>query len=197
MYRIVTRLFLLSALMALPFAVALGRGEDPSAGPTAAGQSAADVLRSFTGADGALMPAGVISKPIQSGNLATMLTYPSDGVVVLDLTGSQLRSAFERSVSLFPQSNVGFLQISGFIVSFSKTESSNSRVTGVTADGSKLEDARIYEVAMPSSLAKGELGYSDLWEKAKVARSYEKSDLGSVLAGKKASPSSPRWLPQG
>jgi 2',3'-cyclic-nucleotide 2'-phosphodiesterase (5'-nucleotidase family) len=191
------RTALLFAFLAFAVVIALGRIDDPSTGATLAGQSAADALREFSDAAGALVPAGAISKPIQKTDLASMLAYPSDGVVVLQLSGSQLHEAFERSISLYPQPNVGFLQVAGFAITFSRTAPPNSRVLNVMLDGVKLEDSRSYEVAMPSSLANGELGYSDLWEKAKVVRTYEKADLGSVLAGKRASPSALRWLPQG
>ncbi len=188
------RLWTLLGLLILGSAIAFADTDDLSTGPTSAGQSAADALKEYAHADGALIPAGVLAKPIQKNDLATMLTSLSDGLVVIELSGSQLRTAFERSVTLFPQPNVGFLQVSGFEITFNKAGPLNSRVTDVTVNGSKLEDGRTYEIAMPTSLQRGQLGYSNLWDKAKVVRTFEKVDLGSVLRGKHVSQSSPRWL---
>ncbi len=187
----------LVALLCALFCAARGIAEDSSTGASAAGQSAADALHVYTGAEGALIPAGLISKPAVKSNLASILTYPTDGVEVLDLTGAQIKEAFERSISLYPESNVGFLQVSGFNITFSKSGPPNGRVASVFVNGTKLDEAHTYEVAMPQSLASGELGYSGLWDKAKVVRTYEKADLGTVFAGKKITPSAPRWQPAG
>jgi 2',3'-cyclic-nucleotide 2'-phosphodiesterase (5'-nucleotidase family) len=183
-----------SGLLLIACLVAFAAGDDPSAGPTVAGQSVADVLKDFSHADGALVPAGVIASPLQHNDLSTMLASESDKLVVVDLTGAQLKTAFEKSVMLYPQPNVGFLQVSGFEITFGKSGSLNSRVTDVQLNGSKLEESRTYEIAMPSSLQRGQFGYSDIWDKAKIVRTFEKADLGSVLRGKHVSQSQPRWL---
>ncbi|HWD41761.1 MAG TPA: 5'-nucleotidase [Fimbriimonas sp.] len=178
-------------------AVLASENDKPDRGPTTIGQSAADALKSFASAQGALLPAGLIGKPISKDDLSTILDYPKDEVVVLSLTGSQLKEAFERSLLLFPEPNVGFLQVSGFEITFDKNGQANSKVTLVTVEGSKLEDTRKYDVAMPSSLQRGQLGYSHLWDKAKVVRTFPHSSMLDVLKGKHPSSSSPRWLPQG
>jgi 2',3'-cyclic-nucleotide 2'-phosphodiesterase (5'-nucleotidase family) len=171
--------------------------EDPTLGATNAGQAVADVLKSFAGADAALIPAGVIAKSLQKNDLSTVLTFPTDGVIVIELTGSQVKTAFERSVALLPQPNVGFLQLAGFEVTYNPDASPNSRVTNVTLNGSKLEDGRSYDVAMPTSLQRGQLGYSNLWDKAKIVRSFAKANLGTVLKGQHVASSPSRWLRQG
>jgi len=171
--------------------------EDPALGATAPGQTIADTIKSFTSADAAFVPAGEISKPYQKNDLTTVLNFPADGIVILSLTGAQIKQAFERSLLTFPDPNVGFLQVSGFEITFNKNSSVDSRVTSVTVNGSKLEDAHHYEVAMPTSLQRGQLGYSNLWDKAKVVRNFENVTLGTILKGKHSAPSSPRWQEQG
>jgi len=171
--------------------------DDPSIGPTSPGQAVADAVKTYTSAEAALVPAGDLSKPIQKGQLATTLNFPDDGVVVLSLSGSQIRQALERSLLTFPEPNVGFLQVSGFQINFNKNAEVNSRVTSVTVNGSKLEDAHYYDVAMPTSLQRGQLGYSNLWDKAKVVRNFNNATLEGILKGKHSSPSSPRWQEQG
>jgi 2',3'-cyclic-nucleotide 2'-phosphodiesterase (5'-nucleotidase family) len=184
------------SVLAVTLCSAWASGSDPQVGATETGQAAADALKTYTSADGAFLPADLIGKPFAGSDLATILSYPTETFAVLTLTGSQIRKAFERSALLYPQPNAGFLQVSGFEISFSKRAVPNSRVTAVTINGSKLEDARKYEIAMPTSLQKGQLGYSDLWESAKVYRTFGKVTIQDVLAGKHSSSSSLRWLQQ-
>ena len=72
-----------------------GKTDDPTLGATAPGQAIADSVKNYTSAEAALIPAGEISKPLQKNDLASTLNFPSDGVVVVSLTGAQLKKAFE------------------------------------------------------------------------------------------------------
>lgn len=174
----------------------------PSGGPNEDGfdvgahadsQCAADAIREFASTDGAFLAAGLLKKNYQKDNLSTLLQYPTNTVVVLSLTGNQIRAAFERSVSAYPQPSEIFLQISGFEVTFKKSGAPNSRITNILVNGAKLEDTKSYEVAMPSSLAHGGLGYFKIWENAKTVKTFDKSTLEQILKGKKGSDSPPRW----
>jgi hypothetical protein len=171
--------------------------EDPAdLGSHQPSQAAADVLREFAGTDGAFLAAGLVKESFQRDNLASLLQYPSDDVVVVNLTGAQIRQAFERSLSLLPQSNTSFLQISGFEVAYSRGAAPGSRIVGVTADGSRLEEERVYSIAMPSSLGRGGLGYFKIWDKSKIARTLEGTTMEDVLKGKRFVATSPRWQSQ-
>jgi 2',3'-cyclic-nucleotide 2'-phosphodiesterase (5'-nucleotidase family) len=167
--------------------------DSAEAGPHLPSQAAADVLRSHAGTDGAFLAAGLVKDSYSKDNLATLLQYPTDEVMVLNLTGAQIRQAFERSVSLFPQPNSSFLQISGFEVRFNKNAPPNNRVTSVTAGGSSLDDGRTYSVAMPSNLGRGGLGYFKVWDKAKIVKTLPGVTMEDVLRGKRFAESSPRW----
>ncbi len=173
--------------------VAFGQVENSAHAPS---QAAADVLRDFTGADGAFLAAGLVKDSFSKDNLATLIQYPSDEIVVLALTASQIRQAMERSLSLYPQPNTSFLQISGFEVTFSKNAAPNNRVISITSAGNKLDEAKIYHIAMPSSLGRGGLGYFKIWDKSKIIKTYEKVTVESVLEGKKSTETAPRWIPQ-
>ncbi len=160
-------------------------------------QSAADVLRTFAGADGAFLAADQVkSTPTYSKqNLATLLSYPADQLVVVNLTGAQLKQAFERSHSLYPQENSSFLQLSGFEVTFNKSAEPNSRVVKATADGSPLDDHKTYTVAMPRLLGNGVLGYFKVWDKGQISKTFDNT-IESILLGKPYVATSPRWSPQ-
>jgi len=171
--------------------------ERADVGANNAAQAAADAIRSAAGTDGAFVAAGFLKDSFNKENLATMLQYPTDDIVVVNLSGDQIRQAFERSLSLYPQPNQSFLQISGFEVTFKKTGAPNSRIVSITANGSKLEDGKTYSVAMPSMLARGGLGYFKVWDKDKIVRTVSGTTVEDALKNKRSSESSPRWQPQG
>ena len=171
----------------------IAKAEDgPDVGAHSASQSAADVIRDFAQADGAFLAAGILKKNYSKDNLATLLQYPTNTVVVIGLTGRQIRLAFERSLSLYPQPNEGFLQISGFDVTFKKNGAPDNRIVSIVASGAKLDEAKTYNIAMPSTLAHGGLGYFKIWENAKTVRKFD-ATVEDVLRGKRATETSPRW----
>jgi 2',3'-cyclic-nucleotide 2'-phosphodiesterase (5'-nucleotidase family) len=167
--------------------------ENKETGGYGPGQEAADVLKDFTNSDGALLAAGLIKDGFKKGDdLSALLLYPQDEIMVLKLTGAQLKAAFERSVSLYPQPNTSFLQISGFDVTFSKSSPPGSRVQSMRAGGAPIDLNRVYTVAMPASLGRGGLGYFKIWDTPNIAKTLTQS-VESVLKGKPSSGSSPRW----
>jgi len=103
-----------------------------------------------------VIPAGELS----AARVAGLLVYPEDKITVLTLKGDQVRQALERSVSLEPLPNKGFLQVSGLVVWFDQGAPANSRVVRILlADGTPINPTGTYRVAMPAGLAKGGLGY--------------------------------------
>lgn len=170
----------------LPFA-----GPDTeSFGPA---QAAADHLRTAAKADIAFLPAGVLKSAFKSGDLAGLVAFPTDEVVVSSLTGSQIKQALERSIALYPSPNHGFLQVSGLNVTFSKSANPNKRIVSVTMAGANLDDAKKYRVAMPSLLANGGLGYFTIWGKGDIVETLANKNLETVLKGKSGTDPSPRW----
>jgi 2',3'-cyclic-nucleotide 2'-phosphodiesterase (5'-nucleotidase family) len=170
--------------------------DSPDTGGHGPSQDAADLIRQHAATDGAFLAAGLVKESFDRGNLASLLQYPTDEIVVLELTGAQVRSAFERSVSLFPQPNQSFLQISGFEVVFRRSGPPNSRIVSIGVNGSSLEDAKTYTIAMPSSLARGGLGYFKIWDRTHIKRTIEGVTAETLLQGKPVVGSSSRWSPQ-
>lgn len=189
----VMRRALVGLLLLLASALALPQ-EGPDVGAHTASQSAADVLRQFAGTDAAVIAAGLLNKNFDQDNLATLIQYPTDGIVVLNLTGAEIKQALERSVSLYPQPNPSFLQLSGIEATFSKNAPIGQRIVSATIGGSKLDEKKTYTVAMPESLGQGGSGYFKIWDTSKIAKSFDKATVESVLKGKRVSESSPRWL---
>jgi 2',3'-cyclic-nucleotide 2'-phosphodiesterase (5'-nucleotidase family) len=130
--------------------------------------------------------------------LKRLLTAPpTEGVAVVRITGKDLRSALNRSLSLYPRKNQGFLQLSGITVAFDPARDEDDRITDVRVGGEALKDDRVYTAAMPESLVKGGLGYFKLWDpksaKAVTGAGGAKSTLLDVvtqrLKDSKAAPS--------
>jgi 2',3'-cyclic-nucleotide 2'-phosphodiesterase (5'-nucleotidase family) len=157
-------------------------------------QAAADILAERAKADGAFLAAGLVKESFLADNLATLLQYPEDEIVIVGLKGSQIRQAFERSLSLYPQQNTSFLQISGFEVAFDPNAPSGSRVKRATANGSPIDENRTYNIAMPASLGRGGLGYFKIWDKSKIVSTLPELSMEKALTGAKLTTTSPRWI---
>lgn len=179
-------------VIALAGAWAFALSEGPGTEAHLPSQAAADVLREQTGADGAFLAAGLVRESYKSDNLASLIQYPTDEVVLVQLKGSQIRQAFERSVSLYPQPNSSFLQISGFEVTFSKSAAAGQRIMSIMAGSARLDDEKQYVVAMPNTLGRGGLGYFKIWDKSKIVKTAPLTVEG-MLKGKKFAETSPRW----
>jgi 2',3'-cyclic-nucleotide 2'-phosphodiesterase (5'-nucleotidase family) len=179
-------------LLVLCFVLAFGQ-ESAETGSHPASQAAADILRDFAGTDGAFMGAGLENKTFDKDNLATLVQYPTDAVVIMNLTGNEIKLALERSVSLYPQSNPNFLQLSGIEATFNKNGMPGQRIVSVTVNGSKLDEKHTYTIAMPQSLSRGGLGYFKIWDTSKIAKTFDKVTVESLLKGKHATDTSPRW----
>jgi len=151
------------------------------------GDLIADAVRQTAGADVALVAADEIdeNKRIPAGKVDTnaiisALSFAddtSDTVVILNLTGTQLISAAERSVSRAPQSFDGFMQISGLQIRYNPSQSEGKRVSLVGVGGSEIQAGKTYRVATTRPVAGGSLGYFQIWKSKDIA-----SDTGVSIA---------------
>lgn len=183
-----------TGLLAVVSLCAWAQQRGPAVDSHGPSQAAADILREVANADGAFLAAGLVKESFQNDDLATLMQYPDDEIVVIGITGAQIRQAFERSISLFPQPNTSMLQISGFEVVFDPNAEPNKRIKRVSANGSALEDGKTYNIAMPSSLGRGGLGYFKIWDKTKIVSTVAGTTVEKALAGKKLVASPARWV---
>ena len=188
MGRFVTGLVAAAACLAAAF-------EGPGTEAHLPSQAAADLLREAAGADGAFLAAGLVKEAYQANDLSSILQYPTDELVTVGLKGSQIKQAFERAVSLYPEQNTSFLQISGFEATFSKGAAPGQRILSITAGGARLDESRTYMVAMPNTLGRGGLGYFKIWDKSKIVKTHGQT-VEDVLKGKKYVETAPRWSAQ-
>lgn len=135
-----------------------------------------DAVRDASGADAAWLPAAAFSELTLSKDAAPaewvsrLLPYRDDRIVVLKLTGEQIKQALERALTLYPQPNAGFLQVSRLQVTFDPAKPVGERVVRVLVNKAELDPARTYRVATSATLAYGALGYFKVWERSAVEK---------------------------
>lgn len=178
-----TKTKMLLAMVCVGCLAALAFAQDAGLECHPVAQAAADAIRDLAGTDGAFVAAGLLKEGTLKGDLAGIFQYPTDDIVVVRLTGAEVRQALERSVSTYPASSRSFLQLSGFVVTLSASRPAESRILDVVVDGKKLDPNATYEVAMPESLARGALGYFRIWNSSRIVRSLH-TTIESALKGK-------------
>lgn len=183
--RVLTTLLAVFALIAT-----IAWADEPDSGPNGPAQVAADVIKDAAGADAAFIAGGLFKTGKES--LSSLMQYPTDTIMVVGLTGSQIKQAIERSLSVYPQPNPSFLQISGMEVHFNKNSPSLQRVASIQIGGMKMEDSKTYQIAMPSTLAKGGYGYFKIWKDDMITKSLPKT-LGEALKGHRIADTAPRY----
>jgi len=151
------------------------------------GDLVADAIRDSGRADAALLPASELrSVTIPPGHIDSQqlvdalraASDDSDTVVLVRLTGSQIKKALTHGLSRLPAPYDGFLQVSGLRVTYA-TGDHGAMVSSITLSGSssELSDSQTYTVATSRLLADGALGYFEIWGKNDISR-----DTGTPLS---------------
>ncbi|RNF40321.1 bifunctional metallophosphatase/5'-nucleotidase [Planococcus salinus] len=101
--------------------------------------------------------------PITVGEVISVLPF-GNTLATMELTGAEIKEAFEISVGNYPNENGGFLHVSGGQVRFDSSQPAGERVVSVSyeeEDGTftELEDAETYTIATNAFTAKGGDGY--------------------------------------
>lgn len=114
-------------------------------------------------ADVALTNAGGIRTQLKAGditkkNLYTLLPFPNT-LVVIEVTGEELRQALESGVSKVETGEGRFPQISGMSFTYNPSKPSGQRVVEVKVGGQPLDLKKTYKVATNDFLATGGDGY--------------------------------------
>jgi 2',3'-cyclic-nucleotide 2'-phosphodiesterase (5'-nucleotidase family) len=178
----------------------------PDKTETAWGRLATDALQAATGANLALIHAGVLNSgslkagAIEAGDITALLAFPEDEVVTITITGAQLRAGLERAVQAYPTGSRAFLHGAGFRAAFNTQAPTNRRITMVRVNGQEVKDSDSFTVAMPVSLAEGGAGYYTIWN-AQGAR-HSRTTLGAAIVnfvrgrGEITPDNAPRIAPQ-
>lgn len=147
---------------------------------TALGCIVTDAMRIYSKADIAFVLASDLKKitPINAGEvdstqITAALAYPNDTISTIKLTGTQIINALNKSLFIYPNSYMGFMQISGISVTFNPQKSVRDKVVDIKIKKENIDPEHIYTVAMPTSLANGAGGYWKIWGKDIEKQQFE------------------------
>lgn len=117
--------------------------------------------------------------PITVGEVISVLPF-GNTLATMELSGAEIKQAFETSLKEYPKENGGFLHVSGAKVQFDSAKPAGKRVISIAyenIDGTytDIQDAKMYTIATNAFTAKGGDGYEGL------KKAYEEgrvTDLG-------------------
>ncbi len=143
------------------------------AGETALGDLVADAQRAATGAQIALMNSGGIRADLPKGEITWAMLYAvqpfENQLVVLTLTGAQVREALEQGVGRAGRA----VQVSGLTFGYDPNAPEGSRVTSVTLeDGGPLSADSTYRVVVNDFMWGGGDRFAVLKEAQAVKETY-------------------------
>jgi 5'-nucleotidase/UDP-sugar diphosphatase len=172
-------------------------GENVRRKETNLGNFIADIMRSSSGADAALINGGSIRVSIRKGEMRAKDIYsalPFDNyIVAIKLTGKQMKEALEHGVSGVENEEGRFPQVSGLTFKYSPSEKRGSRIKEISVAGKAIQSDRGYIVATNDFMAVGGDGYKAFGEAIKSSKDF--SVVGGMMKGEKVVYSdSSRWL---
>jgi 2',3'-cyclic-nucleotide 2'-phosphodiesterase (5'-nucleotidase family) len=137
----------------------------------------ADIFADVSGADVAFVHSGSLRKDLPSGDVARvdiLDTYPFvDSIVVLRMTGDQIRRALEQSLTL----ERGLLQVSGIEIVYDLSKPERQRLVSLRREGEPIEAAEELDVAVSGFLAEGGDLYDSFPEATKLRTLGKVSDV--------------------
>lgn len=140
-----------------------GARENVRTKETNLGNLSADAVRSASGADVGFVNGGNIRTSIPVGDITfgkVAELFPFGNTVqVKKITGADLIKVLEISVSGYPATQGGFLQVSGLSYVFDPSQAVGSRIVEVTVGDSPLDTTAEYTVAINDFLGIGGDGY--------------------------------------
>jgi 5''-nucleotidase/2'',3''-cyclic phosphodiesterase and related esterases len=147
-----------------------------------------DAIRNVEKCDAAIMhgsafgDATIAKGKCSADDLLKAVQYREDNVVIVKLSGAQIRKALENGLKLYPQKSPEFLQVSGLTLTVDPGAEKEKRIVEVRVGSSKLEDGKKYLIAMPSPLANGALGYYKIWDKSQAVDHETSKTVGQAVS---------------
>ncbi len=133
----------------------------------AIGNLIADAMRTLVEADAAITNGGGIranrvyapGTQLTRKDVITELPF-GNVVMMLALTGTQIRAALENGVSQVAEKAGRFPQVSGIRFTYDLTRERGQRIVDIAVGGAPLDERRVYKVALPDFLQVGGDGYT-------------------------------------
>ena len=138
------------------------------------GDLVADAFRWKTGADIGVINSGGIRANLPAGNVTKgdmMAIFPfGNQLQVAEISGVKIYEMLEHSVTAYPDTFGGFLQVSGIRFTFSPNNPVGSRVSDIYINGSPLVNDKIYTLATVDFLLVGGDDYEMLKKLSIIAK---------------------------
>ncbi|HPZ09720.1 MAG TPA: 5'-nucleotidase [Candidatus Eremiobacteraeota bacterium] len=137
---------------------------NPFTSQTMVGSFLTQCIKELSGAEIAILCSSGIKGSIYKGTtdssvLPNLFYFPEDKVVLIELTGRQIKEIMERSIADYPDESVNFLQVSGLIGTFDTSLPAGQRIIDIYIGGNIIDLKRNYRVAVDDKLASGFSGY--------------------------------------
>jgi 2',3'-cyclic-nucleotide 2'-phosphodiesterase (5'-nucleotidase family) len=136
--------------------------------PSPLGRFIAEAMRERLAADIGLLNGGAIrgnrvipAGPLTRGDFRALLPFDNT-IVLLEVAGSAIAQALERSVGALPRPAGHFLQVAGLRYEVDPGSPPGRRISAIDVQGAPLDPGRAYRVAVPDFLARGGDGYAML-----------------------------------
>ncbi|MDL2206834.1 bifunctional metallophosphatase/5'-nucleotidase, partial [Eubacteriales bacterium OttesenSCG-928-N13] len=130
------------------------------------GDFACDAFVQVTGADIALLNGGNIRKTVPAGDITIRNVnevFPfANYIVVLNISGEQIKAMLEHGYSNLPETSGGFPQIGGMTVTVDISKPKGERVSDLMIGGAPVEPSKLYQLVTNDFLAAGGDGYEML-----------------------------------
>jgi len=154
-------------------------------GEAALGNLFADALRAHFSADAALINGGGLrgnrlypaGAHLSKRDILTEMPF-GNAVMLLELSGAQLRAALEYGLTGLDSKAGRFPQVSGLAVQYDPSRPAGQRIVAIAIGGTPLQDDKLYRLATTDYLGHGGDGYAGL----KQARVIVDSSGGPLLA---------------
>jgi LPXTG-motif cell wall-anchored protein len=129
---------------------------------TVIGDFVADAIKAASGADIAFMNGGSVRADLPVGDITiadinTVLPFVNF-ILMTKMTGADVKAILEHSLSYYPETSGGFLQISGLSVTFDPAAEPGNRITSIEVGGiggAPLDMTAEYTVATNDWIAGG------------------------------------------
>lgn len=136
-----------------------GERETNRTSETNLGNLVTDAMIAATGADVAITNGGGIRASIPAGDITlgqVITTFPfGNYVVTLETPGQDIIDALEHGLSVYPEPNGGFPQISGMTVKFDPAQEPGSRIVELLINGEPVDPEKTYVLATNNFMAIG------------------------------------------
>jgi 5'-nucleotidase / UDP-sugar diphosphatase len=151
------------------------------------GDFIADAMRARLGADVALVNGGGIrtdrivpAGPLTKRDIHGLLPF-TNAVLKLAVSGARLRETLEQGLAGLEREGGGFLQVSGLRMSYDPGRPVLQRVLTLEVDGTPVDPARIYTVAVVDYVAGGGDGITALRDARVLVDAVSGPQLSDVL----------------